>query len=52
MHQLRLISIIAWIALPTVMYSGYALLGFLTHVACPYTTEFKKLTLINSRLLL
>ena len=30
MHDLRLFSIIAWIALPTVMYGGYALLGFLT----------------------
>lgn len=30
MHELRLFSIIAWIALPTVMYGGYALLGFLT----------------------
>jgi hypothetical protein len=30
MHTLRLFSIIAWIALPTVMYGGYALLGMLT----------------------
>jgi len=30
MHELRVFSIIAWIALPTVMYGGYALLGLLT----------------------
>jgi len=30
MHTLRLFSIIAWIAIPTVMYGGYSLLGFLT----------------------
>jgi hypothetical protein len=30
MHQLRVFSIIAWIAIPTVMYGGYALLGMLT----------------------
>ena len=30
MPNLRLFSIIAWIALPTVMYGGYALLGLLT----------------------
>jgi hypothetical protein len=30
MPTLRLFSIIAWIALPTVMYGGYALLGLLT----------------------
>jgi len=30
MHELRLFSIITWIALPTVMYGGYALLGLLT----------------------
>lgn len=30
MHTLRPFSIIAWIALPTVMYGGYALLGMLT----------------------
>src|SRR5512145_2550014 len=30
MHALRLFSIIAWIAIPTVMYGGYALLGMLT----------------------
>jgi hypothetical protein len=30
MHTLRVFSIISWIALPTVMYGGYALLGFLT----------------------
>ena len=30
MHPLRIFSIIAWIALPTVMYGGYALLGLLT----------------------
>ena len=29
MHALRLFSIIAWIAIPTVMYGGYSLLGFL-----------------------
>lgn len=30
MHPLRVFSIIAWIALPTVMFGGYALLGMLT----------------------
>jgi hypothetical protein len=30
MHPLRLFSIIAWIALPTVMYGGYVLLDMLT----------------------
>lgn len=30
MHTLRFFSIIAWIAIPTVMYGGYALLGMLT----------------------
>jgi hypothetical protein len=30
MPVLRLFSIIAWLALPTVMYGGYALLGMLT----------------------
>jgi hypothetical protein len=30
MHSLRVFSIIAWIAIPTVMYGGYALLGLLT----------------------
>ena len=30
MHNLRVFSIIAWIAIPTVMYGGYALLGMLT----------------------
>ena len=30
MHNLRFFSIIAWIAIPTVMYGGYALLGLLT----------------------
>jgi hypothetical protein len=30
LHNLRIFSIIAWIALPTVMYGGYALLGLLT----------------------
>ena len=30
MHTLRVFSIIAWIALPTVMFGGYALLGMLT----------------------
>lgn len=29
MGNLRIFTIIAWIALPTVMYGGYALLGFL-----------------------
>ena len=29
MHPLRLFSIIAWIAIPTVMYGGYSLLGLL-----------------------
>lgn len=30
MHPLRFFSILAWIAIPTVMYGGYALLGMLT----------------------
>ena len=30
MHSLRVFSIIAWIAIPTVMYGGYALLGMIT----------------------
>lgn len=30
MNNLRVFSIIAWIALPTVMYGGYALLSLLT----------------------
>jgi len=30
MHELRLFSIFTWIAIPTVMYGGYALLGLLT----------------------
>jgi uncharacterized membrane protein len=30
MHELRTFSIIAWLAIPTVMYGGYALLGILT----------------------
>jgi hypothetical protein len=30
MHRLRLFSIVAWIAIPTVMYGGYALLGLLS----------------------
>lgn len=30
MENLRIFSIISWIALPTVMYGGYALLGLLT----------------------
>jgi hypothetical protein len=30
MPNLRIFSILAWIALPTVMYGGYALLGLLT----------------------
>ena len=30
MHELRTFSIIAWLAIPTVMYGGYALLGMLT----------------------
>jgi hypothetical protein len=30
MPRLRMFSIIAWIALPAVMYGGYALLGLLT----------------------
>ena len=29
MHILRLFSIIAWIAIPTVMFGGYSLLGLL-----------------------
>jgi Ni,Fe-hydrogenase I cytochrome b subunit len=29
MHSLRIFSIIAWVAIPTVMYGGYALLGML-----------------------
>lgn len=30
MHVLRIFSILAWIAIPTVMYGGYALLRLLT----------------------
>lgn len=30
MQDSRLFSIIAWLSIPTVMYGGYALLGFLT----------------------
>lgn len=30
MRELRTFSIIAWLAIPTVMYGGYALLGMLT----------------------
>ena len=30
MHTLRFFSILVWIAIPTVMYGGYALLGMLT----------------------
>src|SRR5574341_594665 len=30
MHTLRLFSIIAWIAIPTVMFGGYSLLSLLT----------------------
>ena len=30
MHELRTFSVIAWLAIPTVMYGGYALLGMLT----------------------
>lgn len=30
MQSLRVLAIISWIALPTVMYGGYSLLGFLT----------------------
>jgi drug/metabolite transporter superfamily protein YnfA len=30
MGTIRIFSIITWIALPTVMYGGYALLGFIT----------------------
>jgi Ni,Fe-hydrogenase I cytochrome b subunit len=29
MHPLRAFSVLAWIALPAVMYGGYALLGLL-----------------------
>ncbi len=39
MHTLRPFSIIAWIALPTVMYGGYALLGLLTRVGL---SEFQR----------
>lgn len=39
MHTLRLFSIIAWIAIPTVMYGGYALLGLLTRGGL---TEFQQ----------
>jgi hypothetical protein len=39
MHTLRLFSIIAWIAIPTVMYGGYALLGLLTRGGL---TEFQR----------
>jgi drug/metabolite transporter superfamily protein YnfA len=39
MHELRLFSIIAWLAIPTVMYGGYALLGMLTRSGL---TEFQQ----------
>jgi hypothetical protein len=39
MHVLRLFSIIAWIAIPTVMYGGNSLLGFLARGAL---SEFQK----------
>jgi hypothetical protein len=39
MHELRLFSIIAWIAIPTVMYGGYALLGLLNRGGL---TEFQQ----------
>lgn len=39
MNTLRVFSIIAWIALPTVMYGGYALLGLLTRNGL---TEFQQ----------
>lgn len=39
MHNLRLFSIIAWIAIPTVMYGGYALLRLLTR---DQLTEFQQ----------
>jgi hypothetical protein len=41
MSNLRLFSIITWIALPTVMYGGYALLGLLTRGALtPFQQTF------------
>src|SRR5574342_21185 len=39
MHSLRIFSIIAWIAIPTVMYGGYSLLGLLTRGGL---SEFQK----------
>ena len=39
MHSLRVFSIIAWIAIPTVMYGGYALLGMLSRGGL---TEFQR----------
>jgi hypothetical protein len=39
MHNLRIFSIIAWIAIPTVMYGGYALLGMLTQAGL---SEFQR----------
>jgi hypothetical protein len=39
MHNLRVFSIIAWIAIPTVMYGGYALLGMLTRAGL---SEFQR----------
>ena len=39
MHPLRIFSIIAWIALPTVMFGGYSLLGLLTRNGL---TEFQQ----------
>jgi hypothetical protein len=39
MHSLRVFSIIAWIAIPTVMYGGYALLGMLTQAGL---SEFQR----------
>src|SRR5262245_9511746 len=41
MHSLRVFSIIAWIAIPTVMYGGYALLGMLSRrVLTPFHQTF------------
>ena len=39
MHPLRIFSILAWIAIPTVMYGGYSLLGMLSRGGL---TEFQQ----------
>lgn len=41
MHTLRLFSTLAWLAIPTVTYGGYALLGLLTRQGLlPFQEQF------------